>query len=251
MAIEGVTDRDYLVLSDKDGGLWFSDGQRLRRFKNGVTRTYDFSGFGAGAVNNVAYQDRHGNVWLGYSEGGSQQRLVRIVNGSVQSFPAPPAPLGDMAEDSQGHLWVSLFNKGIYRIRDAVSDEPGADLFEPVLLTDRIANIGRGYLSPDREGGMWVGTNGGLVRLSPGSFRTFSKHDGLPEENVYPILEDRAGRIWAGIWENSLVQYANGRFTTVLRTNQTTTRRPCSKTAAAVSGWARSARSSISPETRS
>jgi ligand-binding sensor domain-containing protein len=222
MDIEGVTHQDYLVLSDKDGGLWFADGQRLRRFKNGVTRTYDLSGFGAGSFNNVAYQDRDGNLWLGYT-GVGRQLLVRISNSRIQSFPAPRAPLADVAEDSQGQLWVSLFNRGIYRIRrDAVGDDaPGTDLLEPVLLTDRIANIGRGFLSPDRDGGMWVGTNGGLVRLSRENFRTFSRHDGLPEDNVYPILEDRAGRIWAGLWENSLVRYANGRFTTVLRTEET------------------------------
>ena len=44
LVIEGVTEHDYLVLSDKAGGLWFAGGQRLRRFKNGVTRTYDFRG---------------------------------------------------------------------------------------------------------------------------------------------------------------------------------------------------------------
>jgi signal transduction histidine kinase/ligand-binding sensor domain-containing protein len=222
VAIEGVIEQDYLVLSDKEGGLWFADGQRLRRFKNGVTQTYDFSGFGAGSLNHVAYEDQHGNLWLGYT-GVNRQLLIRISNGRIQSFPAPLAPLADVSEDSQGHLWVSLFNMGIYRVRrDAVGDVPGTDLLEPVVLTDRIANIGLGFLSPDREGGMWVGTNGGgLVRVSPASFRTFSRHDGLPEENVYPILEDHAGRIWAGIWENSLVRYENGRFTTVLRTQET------------------------------
>lgn len=220
MAIEGVTEDDYLVLIDHKGGLWFAGGQRLRRYQNGVTRSYDFSGFGAGSVNKVAYEDRQGNVWLGYT-GAGKQLLIRIRNDRVQSFPAPDAPLGDVAEDSQGHLWVSLYNHGVYRIhRDAKSDETATDLLQPVRSTDRVASIGRGALSPDREGGMWVGTNGGLVRLSPQSFRTFSRHDGLPEDNVYPILEDRAGRIWAGIWEKSLVQYANGRFTTVLTMNE-------------------------------
>jgi ligand-binding sensor domain-containing protein len=221
VAIEGVTERDYLVLSDKEGGLWFADGQRLRRFQNGVTQTYDFSGFGVGSLNRVAYEDQHGNLWLGYT-GVNRQLLIRISNGRIRSFPAPLAPLADVAEDSQGQLWVSLFNMGIYRVRRDAVDLPGTDLLEPVLLSDRIANIGLGFLSPDREGGMWVGTNGGgLVRVGPASFRTFSRHDGLPEDNVYPILEDRAGRIWAGIWENSLVRYENGRFTTVLRTQET------------------------------
>src|SRR4029453_1208205 len=74
-----------------------------------------------------------------------------------------------------------------------------------------------GHLCPDPEGGTWVGTNQGLVRLTPQTIRVFSKQEGLPEEKVYPVYEDSAGRIWAGVWENSLVRYENGSFKTFLR----------------------------------
>jgi ligand-binding sensor domain-containing protein len=149
--------------------------------------------------------------------------VLRIKDGTVASFPTPPAPVGDFAEDSRGNLWVSLFNNGVYRIdqKSVVADKPIDKLLEPVLLIDRINNIGTGFLSPDPEGGVWVGTNQGLVRLIPQTIRVFSKQDGLPEDNVYPVYEDRAGGIWAGIWENSLVRYENGNFKTFLRTKDT------------------------------
>jgi ligand-binding sensor domain-containing protein len=68
---------------------------------------------------------------------------------------------------------------------------------------------------------MWVGTNKGLVRLTPQIINVFSKQEGLPEENVYPIYEDGGGSIWAGIWQNSLVKYEAGSFKTFLRTADT------------------------------
>jgi signal transduction histidine kinase/streptogramin lyase len=133
------------------------------------------------------------------------------------------APITYFSEDARGDLWVSLFNNGIYRIdrKSVIADAFADNLLEPVLLADKIPKISIGYLRPDQQGGMWVGTNQGVLRLAPQTIRVFSKADGLPEENVYPVYEDSSGGIWAGIWENSLVKFEKGSFKTFLRTPET------------------------------
>ena len=223
LLIDGIAEDSYLILTDKKGGLWFASGPRLQRVHAGQITSYDLSRFGTGEVNTFAYEDRHGSLWFGYT-GHDRQLLLRIKNGMVTSSHAPTATLGDATEDSQGNLWLSFFNQGIYRIHreSVVADKLGTDVLDPIQLTDRVANIGVGYLAPDREGGMWVGTSAGLVHVTPQTFRVFSKDDGLPEENVYPIFGDRAGRIWAGIWQSSVVRYEGGRFITVLKTQNPT-----------------------------
>lgn len=225
-AIEGVPADSYLVLTDREDGLWFGGEKTLRRYKDGQIRSFDL-GFSTGTTNRRAYEDRQGNIWIGYNE-GHRQFLLRIKDGAVRRFRLPfasdtDAPVTDFSEDARGNLWVSLFNYGVYRIdRNSVTaDAPADDLLEPVLLVDKVPKIGIGFLCPDSEGGMWVGTNQGLIRLMPQTIRVFSKQDGLPEENVYPVYEDSVGRIWAGIWENSLVRYENGSFKTFLRTKDT------------------------------
>ncbi len=55
-----------------------------------------------------------------------------------------------------------------------------------------------------------------MNRLSPQTVRVFSKKDGLREDNIYPILEDRAGAIWLGAWQQSLIRYESGVFKTLL-----------------------------------
>ena len=219
LLINGIAEDNYLILTDKKGGLWFASGQRLQRVHAGQTSSYDLSRFGTGEINTFAYEDRHGSLWFGYT-GHDRQLLLRIKNGIVTSSDAPFASLGAAAEDSQGNLWLSFFNHGIYRMHQesVVAAQLGTGVLDPILLTDRVANIGVGYLAPDREGGIWVGTTEGLVHVTPQTLRVFSKKDGLPEENVYPIVEDRAGRIWAGIWQSSVVRYEGGRFITVLKT---------------------------------
>src|SRR5262249_11133947 len=102
-----------------------------------------------------------------------------------------------------------------------IADEPSANIVEPVSLIEGISYIASGYLCPDPEGGIWVGTEKSLVRFMPQTIRVFSKQDGLPEENVYPVYEDSTGHIWAGVWQNSLLKYENGSFKTFLRTKDT------------------------------
>jgi len=221
LAIEGVPADSYLVLTDREDGLWFGGEKTLRRYKDGQVRSFDL-GFSTGATNRRAYEDRQGSIWIGYAE-GKKQFLINIKDGRINRFPLPSGPVTDFSEDARGNLWITLFNNGVYRIdkESVTANAPVNNLPEPVLLVDKVPKIGTGYLCPDNEGGMWVGTNEGLVRLTQQTIRVYSKQDGLPEENVYPVYEDRAGRIWAGIWENSLVRYENGSFKTFLRTNDT------------------------------
>jgi ligand-binding sensor domain-containing protein len=63
----------------------------------------------------------------------------------------------------------------------------------------------------DREGTVWIGSSGGLTRLTERVVSSFAKPDGLARENVYPIYQDRAGRIWIGSWLG-LTVYDHGKF---------------------------------------
>ncbi|MGH7176570.1 MAG: ligand-binding sensor domain-containing protein, partial [Tepidisphaeraceae bacterium] len=66
----------------------------------------------------------------------------------------------------------------------------------------------------DREGNLWLGTNGqGLYRVRKQAITTYSKPQGLVDRNVYPIYQDRAGAIWIGAWQSGLSRLRDGSFT--------------------------------------
>ena len=217
LAIDGIPADSYLVLTDREGGLWFGGGNTLRRYKDGAITSFDLRGLGNGNTNRSAYQDRQGSIWMGYTD-EQKNLLLRMREGRIDRIRSIPAPVSNFSEDSRGHLWVSLWNNGVYRMdgKSLTADAPADNPLEPVVLRDKVNKFSVGYLCPDNEGGMWVGTDEGLVRLMPQTIRVFSKSDGLPDENVYPVYEDSAGRIWAGIWENSLVKFEHGSFQKVL-----------------------------------
>jgi ligand-binding sensor domain-containing protein len=120
-------------------------------------------------------------------------------------------------------LWLSIYTKGIYRIdREAANaDEVPADAVKSIIDIDGISRLSSGYLNFDREGGLWVGTEKSLNRIAPRVIQTLSRKEGLEQDNVYPITGDSAGRVWAGVWPNNLARYENGRFKTILISNET------------------------------
>ena len=68
-------------------------------------------------------------------------------------------------------------------------------------------------LFEDREGHVWLGTDGGgLVRVRPLAITSYSEPQGLVDRNVYPIVQDRSGDIWIGAWDGGVSRFHEGRF---------------------------------------
>jgi signal transduction histidine kinase/ligand-binding sensor domain-containing protein len=219
--IGGLSGDSVLILADREGGLWFRSAKAVCRVKDGETTTFDLSRYSGGPYG-FAYEDRRGSVWLSFTD-KVDGNLVRIVDGRLQSYPFSARYAWDFAEDLAGNLWFTVRNQGVYRIdaRAVAASEPMADAITQVAQVEGISATSNGLLCPDQEGGMWLGTDKGLMRFLPRTIRVFSKLDGLPEDNVYPIYEDRAGNVWAGVWKNSLLKFDGVRFNVFLKTPET------------------------------
>ena len=53
-------------------------------------------------------------------------------------------------------------------------------------------------LFADREGSLWIGTNGGLARLAGGKLQLFPVTDPLASASVLAVMEDHEGNLWVG-----------------------------------------------------
>ena len=70
-------------------------------------------------------------------------------------------------------------------------------------------------LTVSRDGSLWAGTDGGgLVRYHNGTFRWYSAADGLTNDFIRVIYEDRKGTLWAGT-DDGLFRFSGERFVRV------------------------------------
>jgi ligand-binding sensor domain-containing protein len=216
----GLPDDGVPLLADKDGALWFSRETWVYQVKDGNVTRFDVSQYCPGSLYQYAYQDHYGNVWLSFTNLTKASNLLRIRNGKVQSYPFPAGLVWRFAEDPDGDIWFLVYNQNIiYSIsRDAAAaSEPIPSAIRPVATVEGVDYVGNAFLCPDHEGGMWLGAEKVLWRIQHQTVRVFSRKDGLLDENVYPIYQDRSGVIWAGIWPSTLAKYEKGTFHTFLR----------------------------------
>lgn len=107
-----------------------------------------------------------------------------------------PSPFSDIDvitasfQDRSGALWVASDRKGLFRFHNGTVKNFNAKDGLPV------ANVLT--IFQDRDGIIWLGTEGGLVRYQQEKFITLTKAEGLSDNSVVAIYQDREGSIWLG-----------------------------------------------------
>ncbi len=97
-----------------------------------------------------------------------------------------------IAQTPDGYLWLGT-SSGLARF-DGVRFVVYARVNTPSMTDDNIRALA---VSPD--GSLWVATDGGgLLHYQGGRFQSFGPREGLANEFVGAVLEDRRGDVWAG-----------------------------------------------------
>src|SRR5262249_22726998 len=117
----------------------------------------------------------------------------------------PSGPTGRNAfrsyEDTQGNVWVAKAD-GLFRATAAG-------------LERVIPKIEVRSLFSERDGTLWVGTNGdGIYRYKDRAARVFTTADGLPNDVILTVLTRHDGSIWTGANCGGISRFDGTRFKT-------------------------------------
>jgi signal transduction histidine kinase/ligand-binding sensor domain-containing protein len=192
-----------VMVRGPDGRMWVGTDEGLAVWEGGKFRRVVPEGMAVvPAVYQIAFSG-DGGMWV-----QTATRIMKELNGrwvvDVAPWGGKPGPLHanfPLHGDADGGAWLPEAGRGLWH----------------VAATGELVSIGLDQGLPDtlvtawlqdREGGIWVGTPGGLARLRPQLFEVVGPAQGLRQPVVRSIAEDAAGRIWLSsadgltLWEN-------------------------------------------------
>jgi len=171
-------------------------------------------------VVNRIVRDSHGFLWFCTRGGLSRFDGREFVNWGVDDG-LPVGDINALIEMPDGLFWIATerglvrFNPRGRRQSGGAPRDPGSDRMFTTYIPAGDPRTGRiSAVQPDRTGGLWVGTAGGLFRTTPsGDSIAFTPVDlNIPDvlqaRAIGSLLVDRFGALWIGA--NSRV-YRRGR----------------------------------------
>lgn len=145
------------------------------------------------------FEDSRGTTWFCTTKG-----VARRIGTSIEKL--QPWGSEDNAalriyEDPQGNVWIPT---------------PKALLLATSAgLEVALSNIQVRYVYRDRDGNLWVGTNGdGLFRFKNRAVQMFTTADGMPSNVPMTVLTTHDGALWAGFNCGGLVRFDGHGFRT-------------------------------------
>ena len=195
---------DYIrSMMDSKGRLWagtFRQGLFLR--EKGIIHHIMQGGIPAKDINydivRGFLEDHAHRIWVNYHGGigcfdEQNRRIVPLGNKALEKYKV----VNDFKEDKLHRIWVAA-TQGLF----VYSPATRRALFPKDLVEDEATQVKLNgsckTLLIDRQGWVWVGTLNGLFVINPKdkSSRFFGKAEGMPNEMVNGLIEDRYGNVW-------------------------------------------------------
>ena len=161
----------------------------------------------------AAVEDLNGNIWVA-TYGGGVNVLTKNKAGkpvfihpqnTMRNYPLKSHQrVRTIALDDDGNVWAGTTD-GILILSLGKDNEVKVQRLQNstqkpdnILMSNDIV-----YLTRDKQGNMWVGTNGGGLSRTIGQdsdgnwlFESFTSEDGLPSEEIKSITFDQRGNVW-------------------------------------------------------
>ncbi len=203
------------------------------------------SGLGNGAVSALC-EDREHNLWVGTYGAGVDFLRPRVLTMVDPADHWQDKPLESVCLATNGDLWIGTLGAGVYHYDgkhfSRLPNEPAdADLRVRTIFQEHAGTlwIGAaplrcwqgGRLVPpavpfeipklvyatfeDRAGGLWFGTQNGLLHEAAGTWEILGRD--LKRHEVRCITEAADGAMWIGLRGGGVARYQGGKFTQYLK----------------------------------
>ncbi|MDZ7723007.1 MAG: two-component regulator propeller domain-containing protein [candidate division KSB1 bacterium] len=188
------------IVESPDNSLYFCSSQSASITKFGKDKSV-FNEIPVGPV----YVARDSSIWTGQTGA-----LSKLKNGIIRQYSTrdglPDKWISAITEDDRS-LIIYFDHVGIRRFVEG--------RLEPYLMADGKPYPNREYMTCfhyAKDGALWIGMADSLVRIRNGVSRHFTTRDGLANNWVSSIYEDKDSTLWISSPQGGLTRYRNGEF---------------------------------------
>lgn len=197
----------HSILEDRKGDLWFGSNGGVARYDGkSFTNFTTGQGLGGMGVRHILEDDK-GNLWFCTETGGITKYDGKKFITYNKTTGLPGNDIRSIVEDKYGNFWIGTHGAGICRFNGKTFT---------IFNTDQgLANNFVFSMRKDTKGNIWICTgNGGISILKsetiekldnqktnePGFkiFENFTTEEGLADNVVYDVSEDKHGNMLAG-----------------------------------------------------
>ncbi|MDE3061828.1 MAG: hypothetical protein KGJ51_02100 [Acidobacteriota bacterium] len=191
------------LLETSDGALWVGTSDGLARWQGGTVRTFTTEDGLPGNTILALRVNERGAVLVSTESGTvgiEDSKVVPAIADAGAGAAAFSARLTDGSRAQATVSTVTLTQHGKESQWSVRKELPGSRVQA---------------LFADREGCLWIGTNGGLARIVHGVVQRLAVTDPLAGASILTMMEDREGDVWVGTETSGLHILRDQRFRTI------------------------------------
>ncbi|MDR2913385.1 MAG: response regulator [Tannerella sp.] len=201
------------IIQDSYGFMWFGTRNRLNRYDGTNIKIFDcYDAKLRQGNNNISalYENSDRKLWIGTDKGiyifNPLDETFTFLNDSTSGGVRITDWVSTIQGDQDSNIWIVIPNEGIFRYH-----EPSRDMFHYIIGEPLMPNQGGNpqCMCIEKNGNIWIGTNGNGVYLFDKGSNTFTQYLGdnngssLEGEHIYTMC-DYGDELALGIHEGKL-----------------------------------------------
>ncbi len=184
------------LAKDGAGNFWIGSNL-LYRWAPGSSTAYfeeELKHTGGDGVTDIATGPQ-GSVWAALDGVGPELGVRHFSDGQWTSYVVPGFDGARVRShtlfvDRNDSLWIGTESQGLYHVHDGAADQYDT--------ANGLSGKSVNHIFEDREGNLWVSTDGGLDMFRDMPVVSLSTNEGMTAANTYSVLALRNGTVWVG-----------------------------------------------------
>jgi ligand-binding sensor domain-containing protein/signal transduction histidine kinase len=188
---------------DGEGRIWIGTGSGLNCLANGSFHNFQFPGEWFNTKVRVVLPASQ-FLWVGTAKGlygldlstdrhkpaMPPDRLMPIISVYGMDDGLRSHDVLALLETQRGELLIGTAGGGLHRLRNGI--------VQPWIMDENTSPRSVWALYEDAETAIWLATDRGLIRMKEERSHVFTRQQGLPDDVLNHIVDDRLGHIWLG-----------------------------------------------------